>query len=170
MVELQRSINLYIYARLLLGGNSRGNHQILQRYHHSCLYMESAVATAAEQNSRSRAAICGTRALLSWSTRSPGLLSCILFCRHCSCTSQKSLALLSVKHQETLLTYSVVHSSSGRVATAIPMAGNIPHYNCSVDSQSLAKGSTKKHGVKFHNDLTSSLLPFALLKINSVDF
>lgn len=43
-------------------------------------------------------------------------------------------------------------------------------HNCSVNSQSWAKGSTKKHGVKFHNDLTSSLLPFALLKIISDDF
>lgn len=128
VVGLQRSINLYIYAHLLPRGNSRGNHQVLQRHHHSCLYMESAVATAAEQNHCSCAAISGTRALLSWSTRSPRLPSCFLFRRHCSCTSQKSLALLSVKHQETLLPYSVVRSSSGGVATAIPMAGNIPHY------------------------------------------
>lgn len=131
------------------------------------------MAAAAEQNTCSCAAISGARALLSWSTRSHGLPSCFLSHKHCGCTSQKNLALLSVKHQETLLSYSVApHSSSGRVAKAIPVAvtSHTTLQNWSVNSRSWAKGSTKTHGVKFHNDLTSSLLRFALLKIPSVEF
>lgn len=97
--------------------------------------MDSAVVTAAEQDSCSFAAISATRALLSWSTRSHGLPSCFLFRRRCGCTSQKSLALMSVKHQETLLSYSVVpYSSFGRVATAFPIAGKIPHYTAELST------------------------------------
>lgn len=87
--------------------------------------------------------------------------------------SHKNTALLSVKRQDRLLSY-VVCSSLGRAATAIPMAatGDIPL--CAtwqrVTSGSQAKGSTKNHGLKFHNDLINSLLPVLLLKRTSVDF
>lgn len=39
-----------------------------------------------------------------------------------------------------------------------------------VSGESWAKGSTKNHGVKLHDKLISSLLPFVLLKIIFVDF
>lgn len=66
----------------------------------------------------------------------------------------------------------LVRSCSHRLAAAIPTAGNAPGYAAwkGVSGESWAKGGTKNHRVQFRNELTSSLLPSALLKITSVDF
>lgn len=168
VAELQRSINPYIYAHLYPEEIPEEN---IKSWGGTIITV--CIWRVLWLQNRTVCSSFATRAWLSWSTRAHGLPSSLLFHRHCACTGRKAW--------HCWLWSTMKHSCLTLWCLTLPLAecpqqfqrlvtSHATLQNCNANDQSWAKGSTKKHGVKSHNDLTSSLLTFALLKIISVEF